>query len=168
MFQRLTLTALAVSLVAARAAAGAAAAPTPPVTVALAPRLGSELDATARRLVAADLREDPRALLLIGSERLGRAGAGPALFVQLQSRRACGSAGCATSVFLPVKSGWTRVLDAVSGSIAVAAAEHDGMHDLLVGKNDRFVWNGKAYADTQPAPQVDLRPRKPGRGHRAG
>ncbi len=159
MFERLTLCALAGFL--------AAAGPAPPVSVPLSARLGTELDATARRLVAADLREDPRALLLIGSERLGRAGTGPALFVQLQSRRACGSGGCATSVFLPMKGGWTKVLDAVSGGIAVAAAEHGGMHDLIVGKNDRFVWTGKAYADTQPAPQVDLRPRKPGRGRRS-
>lgn len=159
MFQRVTLSAMAVFL--------AAAGPVSPGTVALSARPGTELDATARRLVAADLREDPRALLLIGSARLGHAGVGPALFVQLQSNRACGSAGCATSVFLPAKAGWTRVLDAVSGSIAVAPGEHDGMHDLVAGKNDRFVWNGKAYADTQPAPQVDLRPRKPGRAHRA-
>jgi len=157
-FQRSTLSALAVFL--------AAAGPVPLVTVALSARVGTELDATARRLVAADLREDPRALLLVGTERLGHAGVGPALFVQLQSNRACGSAGCATSVFLPTKGGWTRVLDAVGGHIAIAPAEHDGMHDLLVGKSDRFVWNGKTYADTQPAPQVDLRPRRPGRTHR--
>lgn len=155
---------------AAPVSAPVSAPTTGPVTgkVALSAKPGTELDATARRLAAADLQDDPRALVLIGSERLGRSGTGPALFVQLQSNRACGSAGCSTSVFLPTKTGWVKVLDAVSGPVSVEPAEHAGMHDLHAGKSDRFVWNGKIYADTQPAPQVDLRPRKPKRGHRVG
>jgi hypothetical protein len=34
------------------------------------------------------------------------------------------------------------------------------MHDLLLGKNDRWVWNGSAYVDTRPAPAVDVRHSK--------
>ena len=139
---------------------GAAAGPAGPVTLTAQP--GTPLDATARRVAAADVADGgPGALLLLGTQRLGSEGTGPALFVQVQSDRACGSAGCSTSVYLPTKAGWRRVLDAVSGQVVVEAAEHQGMHDLLVGKSDRWVWNGRVYADTLPAPQVDLRPRHP-------
>lgn len=142
----------------------AAAAPAPVGPVKLAPMKGSALEATARQVAAADVEDGgPGALLLLGSQHLGTAGTGPALFVQVQSPRACGSGGCSTSVYLPTKSGWTRVLDAVSGPVVVEAAEHAGMHDLLIGRNDRWVWTGHAYADTQPAPQVDLRPHRPRR-----
>ncbi len=141
----------------------AAAAPSVPTgTVKLASQPGTPLDATARRVAAADLEDgDSGTLLLIGSQHLGTAGTGPALFVQVQSQRSCGSAGCSTSIYLPTKTGWTKVLDAVSGNLVVEASQHAGMHDLLVGKNDRWVWKGHAYADTLPAPQVDLRPRHP-------
>ena len=140
-----------------------AAAPSVPVgPVRLAPQPGTPLDATARQVAAADLSDgDAGALLLLGSQHLGTAGTGPALFVQVQSQRSCGSAGCSTSVYLPTRAGWTKVLDAVSGDVVVEAAQHAGMHDLLVGKNDRWVWKGSAYADTLPAPQVDLRPHRP-------
>ncbi len=132
--------------------------------VRLAPMRGSALEATARQVAAADVEDGGAgALLLLGSQRLGSAGTGPALFVQVQSPRACGSAGCSTSVYLPTKTGWTKVLDAVSGPMLVEAAEHGGMHDLLVGGDDRWAWNGHAYADTIPAPQVDLRPHRPRR-----
>ncbi len=141
----------------------AAAAPAVPTgTVKLAAMPGTPLEATARRVAAADLEDgDAGALLLLGSQHLGTAGTGPALFVQVQSQRSCGSAGCSTSVYLPTRTGWVKVLDAVSGDVVVEPAQHRGMHDLLVGKNDRWVWNGRAYADTLPAPNVDLRPRKP-------
>ncbi len=152
-------------LLAAAALALMAAAPAiPNGPVRLTSQPGTPLDATARRVAAADVADGgPRALLLIGSQHLGSAGIGPALFVQVQSARACGSAGCSTSVYLPTRVGWVKVLDAVSGATVVEASEHGGMHDLLVGKNDRWVWNGRVYADTQPAPQVDLRPRHPRR-----
>ena len=145
------------------AAAGPAARNVAPTgTVALAPMPGSPLERTAKEIAAADVEDGGAgALLLLGSQHLGAAGTGPALFVQVQSPRACGSAGCSTSVYLPTKAGWTKILDAVSGTVVVEPAEHGGMHDLLVGKNDRWVWNGRAYADTLPAPQVDLRPRAP-------
>lgn len=145
-------------------AAAAPAVPTGPVK--LAPQPGTPLDATARQVAAADVGDgDARSLLLLGSQHLGSAGIGPALFVQVQSQRSCGSAGCSTSVYLPTRAGWTKVLDAVSGNVVVEAAQHGGMHDLVVGKNDRWIWKGTAYADTLPAPQVDLRPHhaRPGR-----
>ncbi len=141
----------------------AAAGPAVPTgLVHLAPQPGTPLDATARRVAAADLEDGGAgALLLLGSQNLGTAGTGPALFVQIQSQRACGSAGCSTSIYLPTKTGWKKVLDAVSGGVVVQASQHQGMHDLLIGKSDRWIWNGRDYADTQPAPQVDLRPRQP-------
>ncbi len=52
------------------------------------------------------------------------------------------------------------MLDAVSGTIAVQPTLHQGMHDLLVSGSDRWVWNGRVYADTLPAPQVNLHPRR--------
>ncbi len=141
-----------------------AAGPVQVGPVKLMPMRGSALEATAKQVAAADVEDGgPGALLLLGSQHLGSSGIGPALFVQVQSARACGSAGCSTSVYLPGKTGWTKVLDAVSGPVVVEAAEHGGMHDLLVGHDDRWAWNGHAYADTIPAPQVDLRPHRPRR-----
>jgi hypothetical protein len=140
-----------------------AAAPKVPLgPVALTARPGRDLEATARKVATTDLADGgPGALVLVGSQWLGTAGTGPALFVQVQSQRACGSAGCSTSIYLPTHSGWRKVLDAVSGTVVVQPEQHAGMHDLVVGKADRWVWNGHIYADTQPAPQVDLRPRHP-------
>ncbi len=140
----------------------AAAAPIHTGPVSLTSQPGSRLDATAREVAAADVADGGAgALLLLGSQPLGGAETGPALFVQVQSQRACGSAGCSTSVYLPTRHGWLKVMDAVSGQIVVAPIEHRGMHDLVVNKTDRWVWSGQAYADTLPAPQVDLRPRHP-------
>ncbi len=151
-----------ISLVVAASLLMAAAAAVPVGPVRLAAQPNTPLDATARRIAAADVEDGGRgALLLLGSQHLGTAGTGPALFVQVQSERACGSAGCSTSVYLPTRTGWTKVLDAISGPVVVAPAQHGGMHDLIVGENDRWAWNGSAYADTIPAPQVDLRPRHP-------
>jgi hypothetical protein len=150
------------TLLASAALLLAAASPAPAGPVRLQPMPGTPLEATAKQVATADIEDGGAgALLLLGSEPLGSAGTGPALFVQVQSPRACGSAGCSTSVYLPTRTGWVKVLDAVSGDVVVEPAQHRGMHDLLVGKNDRWVWNGRAYADTLPAPNVDLRPRKP-------
>lgn len=141
-------------------AAAAPAIPTGPVRLVSQP--GTPLDATARTVAAADVADGGAgSLLLLGSQSLGTAGTGPALFVQVQSERSCGSAGCSTSVYLPGRSGWTKVLDGVSGNVVVEPTQHGGMHDLLIGKNDRWVWKGQTYVDTLPAPQVDLRPRHP-------
>ncbi len=140
----------------------AAAAPAIPTgKVALTARPGTPLDRTARQVAAADVSDGgPKALLLLGSQPLGTAGIGPALFVEVQSERACGSAGCSVSVYLPGKAGWAKVLDAVSGGVVVDPAQHRGMHDLLVNESDRWVWNGQTYVDTVPTPVVDLRPHR--------
>lgn len=147
----------------------AAAGPAPTgVPVVLAAQPGTPLDQTARTLVAQDLAEAGRTgeapLLLVGSARLGSATDRPVLFVQLQSPRECGSSGCSTSAYAWIKSGaggrWTKVLDNVSGRIAVAATKQRGMSDLLAN-DERYRWSGSAYVNARPAPAVDLRPRAP-------
>ena len=139
-----------------------AAAPAP-VPVPLSPQPGTPLDAAARALVADDLadaaRNNDKPLVLVGAARLGTASDRPALFVQLQSARECGSAGCNTSVYLWRSGGYQRVLDGVGGQLAVAAAKHRGMADLVT-EGERYVWSGQDYRDTRPAPAVDLRPRR--------
>jgi hypothetical protein len=133
----------------------------PPGAVVMRPAPGTARDATARRLVAADLAEAAKAgetpLLLVGAARLGRPKDREALFVQLQSARECGSSGCSTSAFVDGPRGWHRVLDAATGPIVVAPQRHRGMHDLLVGRHDRWVWTGFRYADTRPAPALHIR-----------
>ncbi len=138
--------------------------------VVLSARPGSAEDLTARALTARDVaasdsKSEPP-LVLVGSARLAGPHAPAALFVQLQSADLCGSAGCSTSVYVNApggaapggeESGWRRVLDSVSGPIRVAAQHHLGMADLLVSGDDRWVWDGHAYADTVPAPAIDLR-----------
>ncbi len=147
------------------AAAAAAERPGPAgLPVVMTPQPGTALDRTARGLVAQDLasarRAGDRPLLVIGSVRLGTATERPALFVQLQSPRECGSRGCSTSAFAWIKGRWTKVLDDASGRIVLLPTKHGGMSDL--GANaERYAWNGTAYANTRPAPAVDLRPRAP-------
>ena len=140
----------------------AAAAPVAGGTpVSLAPRPGTELERAVRALVAQDLAEAARSgdepLLLVGTAKLGAARDPAAVFVQLQSSRECGSAGCNTSVYVRDKRGWRKVLDSVSGEVRVAATRTRGMRDLLAD-TERYVWNGTAYVDARPAPQVDLKP----------
>lgn len=136
----------------------AAAAPAP---VPLTAQPGTALDHIARELAAQDLGEAEGAgeapLLLVGSARLAGPNSDPALFIQLQSARECGSAGCNTLVYLPAPGGWRKVLDGVSGTVAVADTRRRGMRDLVVG-SDRYVWNGTRYVDARPAPAVNLRP----------
>ena len=98
-----------------------------------------------------------RPLLLVGTAKLGAARAPAAVFVQLQSPRECGSAGCNTAVYVRGKQGWRKVLDGVSGGVRVANTRTRGMRDLL-SDTDRYVWNGTAYVNVRPAPQVDLKP----------
>lgn len=143
----------------------AAAAPEPGGTpVALTAQRGTALDKAARTLVAEELalaaRDGETPLVLIGSARLGAASDRPVLFVQLQSPRECGSAGCSTSAYVWSRGRYTRVLDGASGQIKVASTRHGGMADLIAN-SERYTWNGKAYANTRPAPTVDLRPRAP-------
>ena len=138
----------------------------PSTAVVMQERPGTVLDATARQLVAQDLGEARQAgeqpLLLVGSASLtARPADPPALFVQLQSARECGSAGCSTTVYMQRSGRWVKVLDSAEGRIAVSSRRTGGMSDL-VAENERYVWNGTVYRDTRPAPAVDLRPR----GHR--
>lgn len=136
--------------------------------VVMTPQPGTALDRTARSLVAQDLAEARRAgdrpLLVIGSVRLGAASERPALFVQLQSPRQCGSRGCSTSAFAWIKGRWTKVLDDASGRIALLPTRHGGMADLAANA-EHYAWTGTAYANTRPAPTVDLRPHAPRRHH---
>lgn len=136
--------------------------------VVMTPQPGTALDRTARSLVAQDLAEARRAgdrpLLVIGSVRLGAASERPALFVQLQSPRQCGSRGCSTSAFAWIKGRWTKVLDDASGRIALLPTRHGGMADLAANA-EHYAWTGTAYANTRPAPAVDLRPHAPRRHH---
>ncbi len=135
--------------------------PVPAGTVVLSARPGSAEDQTARALTAPDVtasaRKSEPPLVLVGSARLAGRHAPAALFVQLQSADLCGSAGCSTSVYVNAPGGWRRVLDSVSGPIRVAPEQHQGMADLLVDGDDRWVWDGKTYVDTLPAPALDLR-----------
>ena len=132
------------------------------IPVPLQSQPATPLDALARGLVADDLAaaaaRGDRPLLLIGTAPLG--GDRPALFVQLQSPRECGSAGCTTSVYAWVKGGWKRVLDGTTGRLAVDRKRTRGMADLLAN-DERYVWTGSAYRGNRPAPALDLRPRRP-------
>ncbi len=132
-----------------------------PHPVILTAQPGTNLDQEARQLSAGDLadaaKHDDQPVVLVASAPLSTDRGDMALFVQLQSARLCGSAGCSTSVYLRHKGGWKLVLDSVSGAISVLPSRHNGMHDLLIDKNDRWTWNGTAYQDgapvTAPAPQ---------------
>ena len=127
-----------------------------PKLVELRSQPGTSLDRAARQLAASDiqdsLRHGDRPLVLVGSARLDGSEQGPALFVQLQAPRLCGSAGCSTAVYIPVhgtsRHGWKKVLDDVTGRILVDAEQHGGMHDLIVHGHERFVWNGETYRGT--------------------
>ena len=128
--------------------------------VLLAARPGTPLDAEARRLEAHDIAAGRAAgeapLVLIGSAPLGAATDRPALFVQLQSARECGSAGCSTTVYLWQGGEWRRVLDGVGGKLTVAAARTRGMANL-VSESTHYVWSGHEYRDAMPGPALDLR-----------
>jgi len=132
------------------------------VPLALQAQPGTELDRVARQLIAQDLAEAAHTgetpLVLVGVAQLGRSGEHPMLFVQLQSPRECGSAGCSTSAYAFRQQGWHKVLDAVSGPVLVDEASHRGMRDLIVHERDRWIWDGAAYGGTKPAPEVSLRP----------
>ena len=119
---------------------------------------GTAADHAARTLNREDLqgaaRHGETPLVLVGSAPLWDHRTDQALFVQLQSASLCGSAGCSTSVYLRHDHNWTKVLDSVSGPIRVMPQSHDGMHDLLVGRNDRWTWSGNGYKDTLAAPPL--------------
>lgn len=131
--------------------------------VPLQARPGTEWDRAARTLVAEDLADATanadRPLVLTGTATLGGAADRPALFVQLQSARECGSAGCTTAVYWWNHGAWKRVLDGTSGPLSVAPQRTRGMADLVSGA-ERYTWTGSEYRNTRPAPNVDLRPRQ--------
>ena len=141
--------------------AAAPARPVPGSPVSMQSNPGTQADATARRLSADDLAaaksRGDTPLVLTGRGVLG--GAQPALFVQLQSTQECGSAGCSTSVFSYEHGRWQRVLDGATGRLTVLAKKTRGRNDLR-SDDDHFVWNGTAYVSLQPAPSVNLKPRK--------
>jgi hypothetical protein len=127
--------------------------------VILSRQPGTAQDRAARMLNGEDMqgaaRHGETPLVLVGSARLSLQNRDPALFVQLQSASLCGSAGCSTSVYLRHNRAWRKVLDSVSGPIRVTQESHRGMHDLIVGRNDRWVWDGHVYQDTLVAPPLD-------------
>ena len=132
--------------------------------VTLSRQPGSAQDHAARTLNAEDMQDAIRhgetPLVLVGSAPLSSTAShgDSALFVQLQSARLCGSAGCSTSVYLRHDRAWRKLLDSVSGPIRVMKASHGGMHDLMVGRNDRWIWDGHVYQDSLAAPPlVNLR-----------
>lgn len=135
------------------------AAPPKPIRgarVVLRARPGSAIDKLARHLMAKDLAEARQAgdqpLVLVATAQPGNPHDGPLLFVQLQSARECGSAGCNTLTFWKTGDKWVKVLDTISGPIAMTSSRHLGMRDLILQDTDRWVWNGTTYADTLPAP----------------
>lgn len=154
------------------AALPASAATTP---VPLSPQPGTRLDAQARQLVAADLAraaaKGDAPLVLVAEAPLGKASDRPALFIQLQSERECGSAGCNTSVYLERNRKWLLVLDSVGGAISVDSVRHNGLRDLIVGKGSRWTWNGQKYVEngsatqarptSKPAPKPQPKPAAP-------
>ena len=133
-------------------------APPAASTVILTQQPGTALDQAARQLNAEDLagaaRRHEQPVVLIGSAPLSGRHGEAALFVQVQSASLCGSAGCSTSVYLKRGPDWDKVLDSVSGPIKVLATIHGGMHDLVVGDKDRWVWAGDGYRDTLPAEPI--------------
>lgn len=144
---------------------GAATAPTPAgVPVILQSQPGTPLDAIARGLAAPDLAQAQSAgeapLVLAGTARLGSATDRPAVFVQLQSPRECGSAGCSIAVHAWIGGGWRKVLDSAGGALTVLPARTRGMADLAAG-TEHYAWTGREYRNLHPAPTVDLRPRQP-------
>lgn len=155
-FTRILTCAAIMGLVASPATARthrASSASAKPVILSALP--GTNLDQEARQLSAADLadaaKHNDQPVVLVASAPLSSDKGDMALFVQLQSARLCGSAGCSTSVYLRHKGGWKLVLDSVSGAISVLPSVHNGMHDLMIDKSDRWSWNGTSYQDGVPA-----------------
>jgi hypothetical protein len=132
--------------------------------VALKPQPNTPLDTLARNLVAQDLSKaamsGEKPLLLVAEAPLGGPKDKSAIFIQLQSERECGSAGCNTTVYMQRGKAWVIVLDSVGGAISVDSTRHNGMRDLLVGSDGRWIWNGKTYIDTSHAPDLKIPPKR--------
>lgn len=159
----MTVAGFALSLTAAEAASqkhathhrhGGQRAGTVPVELKSQP--GTELDKQARKLNA-DLLEDAarhheQPIVLTGTAQLAPRQKDTILFVQLQSYRLCGSAGCTTSIYRRNGDKWDTLLDSVNGSIGIARQRHNGMADIVVDGNDRWVFDGQKYQDTLNSP----------------
>ena len=126
--------------------------------VILTQQPGTSLDKVARKLNADDIatsrRHHQEPVVLIGSAQISAKPGETGLFVQLQSAALCGSAGCSTDVYLSQDGDWLKVLDSVSGEIAVLPTVHNGMHDIMVDGSDRWQWVGGTYQDTISAPSA--------------
>ena len=127
----------------------------PPITgaaIALRAQPGTADDGIARQLLAQELARSRQGgetpLVLVASARLSATQEGDVLFVQLQSSRDCGSAGCSTVSFQRSKAGWVKILDTVAGTLRVAETRHLGMSDLLIRERERLIWNGAEYTAT--------------------
>ena len=151
-----------IALVVAALLLGAAAPTKPPpgTPVLLHAQPGTPAETTARTLAADDIAaakaRGDNPIVLIGTADLG--GERPAIFVQLQSPRECGSAGCSVGVYAWERGSWKRVLDASSGRLTVSRKRTRGRSDLYAD-SEHFVWTGSAYRSTRPAPAIDLRPK---------
>lgn len=117
---------------------------------------GTELDRQARSLNA-DLLDDAARhnetpIVLTGTAKLAPKQKNMILFVQLQSYRLCGSAGCTTSIYRRNGNKWDTLLDSVNGSIRIARQRHNGLADIIIDGNDRWVFDGQKYEDTLNSP----------------
>ncbi|MBS0641172.1 MAG: hypothetical protein U1E70_29035 [Acetobacteraceae bacterium] len=114
----------------------------------LAARPGSPADQIARQLMAPEIAKarahGDNPLVLVGMARLNDRD--EMLFVQLQSPRECGSAGCSTASFKNVNGRWIRTMDTVGGLVRIAASRHRGMPDVIMDGN-RLIWDGARYRD---------------------
>jgi hypothetical protein len=120
--------------------------------VVLRAQPGTATDRIARQLMARELAKSVQSgdlpEVLVATARLGKSLDSDVLFIQIQSPRDCGSAGCDTVSFRHANRRWARILDTVSGTIRVAATQHRGMRDLVVRDTDRRIWDGEKYAGT--------------------
>ena len=138
--------------------------------VVLRAQPGTQADRIARQLMAQQLMKASQLgempLVLVATPRLGNSHDSNVLFVQIQSPRDCGSAGCDTVSFRHANGRWVKILDTVSGTIRVAQTRHKGMQDIIVQDTDRRIWDGEKYANTVPTPPSDLEPPavSPGEG----
>jgi hypothetical protein len=134
----------------------------PGASIVLRAQPGTEPDRIARRLMARELARSGRSGelpgVLVATARLGKSQESDVLFVQIQSPRECGSAGCDTASFRYTNGKWVKILDTVSGTIRVASTRHNGMRDLILQDTDRRIWDGEKYANTVPTPPIDLAP----------
>jgi hypothetical protein len=132
------------------------------VRVVLRPQPGSYADHIARQLMARQLQRSSQAgerpSVLVATTRLGYSRDSDVLFVQIQSPRECGSAGCDTVSFRRTNGKWVKILDTVSGTIRVASTRHRGMPDLIVQDTDRRIWDGQKCAATVPVEPSNLEP----------